>query len=218
MPARPAPIARAVLFSLSLFAPAGLAAVPPRVAPPAYATANYGLTFRAPRGATYCPLPAGWIGSDHGTTLFLERPRRCGASASYPSTGRSFAPASLARIRLYYGYVTWDEGEVRPPPCREIGRIPFLGRARPLCRTDDHGEISVEVAGRYVSDRRMEAERAAPSEAVLTLVTRAGRLTRDLAVFRRVAASLRTCRAIWHGPRGRYTVGIGPLCPDVGTF
>ena len=73
------------------------------VAPPVYVSPNYNLSFRSPPGAYYCPLPKGWVGSDHGTILFLQRPARCGG-AGYPSSSRGFEPAGLSRIDVYYGY------------------------------------------------------------------------------------------------------------------
>jgi len=59
-----------------------------------------------------------------------------------------------------------------------------------------------------------------PSEVYLTLVTRPARLTADLAVLRRVAASLKTCSTRWPAVNGHpsFVVGIGPRCPNVGTF
>ncbi len=185
---------------------ASLGATPPQPAPPVYATANYGLTFRSPPGTTYCPLPRRWVGSDHGTILFLEPPRHCGG-ADYPSIGRGFAPANAARLELYYGFYDATDSP-GPAPCREIGRLAFLGRDRPLCRADRDGMIAVSVRAAYGAD--------GPAEAVLTLATRPDRLEADLGPFRRLAASLRTCTPLWRrAGRGRES---GPPCARSGWF
>lgn len=192
---------------LVFLSPAALA-VPPRPTPSVYASHIYVISFRPPPGATYCPLPAGWIGSDHGTTIFLERPRRCGDDAGYPSTSRSFTPGYVARIDLFYVYQMPDP----PPPtrCRPIGRLAFLGRSRPICRSDEAGMISLSVEAPYRAD--------IAAEAILTLRTRSARLARDLATFRQVAASVRTCTATEQGRRGRFRFGRGAPCARSGTF
>jgi hypothetical protein len=200
--------ARLVPIALLILAPAASLGAPPRPVPPVYATHNYVLTFRTPPGATHCPLPAGWIGSDHGTTVFLERPRDCGAGAGYPSTSRSFAPGNVARINLFYVYRPIDP--MPPVRCRRVGRLVLLGRARPLCRTDEAGMIRLSAEAPYRAD--------IAAEATMTLVTRPARLATDLATFRRVAASLRTCRATWRGRRGRVSYGSGRPCGRAGTF
>ena len=196
----------AACLSTFLFAASAFAA-PPRPAPPVYATHNYGLTFRTPPGATYCPLPADWVGSDHGTLLFLERPVRCDDEAGYASSGRGFSPDNLALISLYYGYVTDDSP---PPPCHAVGRLSLLGRMRPLCRDRNRGMIRLSVRTTYRLDKT-----AVSSEAVLTLVTRGNRLARDLATFRRMAASLHTCSSLWPATSGHpaFILGFGRRCP-----
>lgn len=199
---------RLIPIALLSLAPAALPAAPPRPAPRVYATHQYVLTFRTPPGATYCPLPAGWIGSDHGTTVFLERPRDCGEGAGYPSTSRSFAPGNVARINLFYVYRPVDP--MPPVRCRRVGRLVLLGRVRPLCRTEEGGMIRISVGAPYRAD--------IAAEATMTLVTRPARLAGDLATFRRVAASLRTCRATWRERRRPFSFGSGPPCPRVGTF
>ena len=123
---------------------AGPSFTQPRPAPPTYVSVIYGLTFPSPPGTTYCPLPDGWIGSDHGTILFLEPPTGCG-DAGYPSSARGFVSRRTPRIQLYYGYVVRDDpvGQRCPgPPVME-----FLGRARPLCRSHDDGMVEVTVSG-----------------------------------------------------------------------
>jgi hypothetical protein len=63
----------------------------PLPVPALYVTKNYGLMVRVPPRRTYCPLPADWVGSDHGTTVFLVPPADCAATAGYPSTARSWS-------------------------------------------------------------------------------------------------------------------------------
>jgi hypothetical protein len=65
----------------------------------------------------------------------------------------------------------------------------------------------------------MEAQ-GVPSEASLSLVTRPERLHRDLATFRRLAVTVRTCSTVWPhvGGHRSFVVGVGPRCPRVGTF
>jgi len=202
-------VARTFALAFLILPLTALGAAPPRPAPALYATSNYALTFHAPPGTTYCPLPKHWVGSDHGTILFLEPPRDC-AGAGYPSIGRGFTPDTVARIELYYGYATEDDPPSRPP-CRKAGRLALLGRDRQLCRTDEGGMISLTAAAPYSA--------ASAAEAVLTLRSRPDRLAGDLAVLRRFAAALRTCTATWPGRRGRReTFGSGPPCARSGWF
>jgi hypothetical protein len=173
-------------------------------APREYMSGMYGLTFAVPPGLTYCPLPEDWIGSDHGTTLYLEPPRSCGG-AGYSSSSRRYDPRDLARITLYYGY--WMGDDAPPPqPCKRVGAIRFLGKARPVCETDEGGLIMRSVTARYMADNE--------AEAVLALVTRPGRDASDMADFAAVAASMRPCAATHHGRDGsQFTVGTGAPCP-----
>lgn len=186
--------------------PAGTA---PRPAPGQYMTGAYGLTFAVPAGASYCPLPGDWIGSDHGTTIFLELPRSCGG-AGYPSSSRGYEPAGAARLELYYSY--WM-GEDEPPPraCRRVGTIGFLGAARPVCEEREGGLVRRSVTARYMAD--IEAE------AVLSLVTRPGRLAADMAAFAAAASSMRTCTAAFRNEDGSsFTIGTGALCPEAASW
>jgi len=157
--------------------------VQPRTAPAIYVTQNYALTLRVPKGATYCPLPDSWVGSDHGSIFFLTPPAWC-AGVGYPSSSRGFGPDQTPRIELYYGYR--DEDMPRPPRCRSIGTTLFLGKYYQLCPGHRGGSRTVEVTGFYEADQQ--------AEAVLTLVTTSGRLARDLKTLRRVAATVRPCR------------------------
>ena len=187
---RAAPI---VALAIICLAASPLLAAQPRPAPPVYATANHGLTFRTLPGMTYCPLPTGWVGSDHGTILFLDRPRRCGG-AGYPSGSRDFEP-EVARIEVYYGYA-FEEAS-RRPRCAGA-RLRFFGAWRRLCTERQGGMIRASLHATYGSGR----------EADLALVTRQARLATDLRIFRRLAATVRSCSG--EGP--------GTRCPRVPWF
>jgi len=180
-----------------------LGAASPMAAPPAFATPQYALTFRTPAGASYCPLPENWTGSDHGVTLFLQRPTACGRTG-YPSSGRPARPANRPRIEVFYGY--YDADERKPPPCHAVGTMDLLGAPRPLCREDGRGgRVSLSVWSDYQADTRAELS--------LRLETTSQRLEADLAAFRALAASVRTCTAHWTGADKPFTIGHGAECP-----
>lgn len=177
---------------------------PPLPAPAAYATANHGLTLRTPPRSFHCPLPDGWVGADHGTVLFLVAPARC-RGAGFASSARGF-DGDVPRIEIYYGYAIEPEDAGAPAPCRRAGQARLLGAARPLCAERRPGRVTLTTAARYAAD--------APSEARFTLVTTRGRLRRDLAAFRALLASTRTCTATWQDEKGRATsAGTGAPCP-----
>ncbi|WP_206244631.1 hypothetical protein [Novosphingobium terrae] len=175
----------------------------PHIAPAHYASSNYGITFHVPRLATYCPLPKDWVGSDHGTIIFLERPKRCGG-AGYPSSSRNYEPDNLAAIDLYYGY-WFDEGDAPASPCHQVATIIFLGTSRPVCEERKGRQITRTVTARYQAD--------APAQAVLTLRTRHNRLQSDMITFQKTAATVRSCKVAWIGPKGSVSAGHGLPCP-----
>lgn len=160
----------------------------PTPAPAVFRSIDKNLTFPAPFDSTYCPLPADWVGSDHGTTVFLVPPSSCGG-AGYPSSSRGAGEAP--RIHVYYGYDTADEAFKSPPaPCEEIGRIVVLGHDRPLCIIRDGARAEVRVETPYMAEG-YEAD--IDSDAVFTLATSSDRLTRDLETFRALVAGTGTC-------------------------
>ncbi len=184
----------------------GVHTLAPRIAPAQFATSQYGLTFRTPKSATYCPLPKNWVGSDHGTTVFLEKPKRCGG-AGYPSSSRGFEPADLARLELFYSYRSSDD-ELPVPPCRRVASVMFLGARSDVCE-ERHGTLIIRtVTAHYRADDRA----AATAQAVFTLTTRADRLAGDWAVFRQAAATFRTCSSALQGLKGPFTTGVGARC------
>jgi len=178
----------------------------PLQAPSAFVSEQYGLTFRTPPGSSYCALPDDWVGSDHGTVIFLAAPERC-YGAGYPSSGRSF-DGKPPRIEVFYAYDMGDDEGQKPPPCREAGRVVFLGKARQLCRTPSRQGIEVSVSAKYEAD--------VPAETTLTLVTSAGRLKDDLLKFEILLQSAKTCTATWHDDKGGkpFATGSGPPCPS----
>lgn len=186
----------------------------PRPAPAHFVSYAHGLTFRSPAGSTYCPFPAGWVGSDHGTVVFLTPPHRCGG-AGYPSSSRSWdSPAT--HIDVYYAY--WmGEDEPAPSPCRRVGSIRMFGKSRPLCRREDRNQIVIDATARFRGDL--------DSQMTLTLVTTPKRFAADLATFRAMATSIRGCRAVsravddnGHKVGKPEALGVGAPCPRGGIF
>ncbi|PXA78692.1 hypothetical protein DMC25_22330 [Caulobacter sp. D4A] len=180
---------------------------PPRPAPPVFVTANHGLTFRSPPGATYCPLPEDFHGSDHGTDLLLNGGLCTGPG--FPSVGRFVDTKGVAAIMVYYGYDP-DAGEDEPrrrPPCRKVATVRLLGADRPVCRERYEGRIYYSVEAKYRAD--------AAREVSLSLLTTPERLKADLETLRAFAATVQTCAAPWEGME---PVGVGPPCPKDGVF
>ena len=201
---------RLLLLAALVLGTQPLGAAAPKAAPLRFTTQLYALTMLSPANGSYCPLPPDWVGSDHGTIVFLERPRVCGG-AGYPSSGRGFRPANAPRIEVYYAY--WmEEDEPPPPPCHRVGDVRLFSRLHPICQAHDDGMITQTVQGRYRADIE--------SQVILTLVTTPDRLGRDGAAFRRMVESIRTCKATWHdaGHKSKgFTIGTGQPCP-AGTF
>jgi hypothetical protein len=180
-----------------------LADIQPRQAPPVYATHNYALTFHSPPSATYCPLPDGWVGSDHGTTLFLVPPNHCGG-AGYPSTSRGFSPPDIPRIEVFYSFAIDDSPSA--PKCHPNGSIQFVGAVRVLCQGREGRLTTLAVSARY--------DAGEPAGASLRLVTTPRRLAADRRVLERLALSFRPCRVLDASPR----FGTGAPCPDAPWF
>ena len=94
-----------------------------------------------------------------------------------------------------------------------MGEVRFLGGLHPVCRRGEKGAVIATASARYSAD--------SPAEAILVLVTRPSRLARDLAAFRRVAASTRPCSTIWYDGKDRRktsVAGTGPRCPAAAKF
>ncbi len=182
-------------------------AAQPNAARGVFVSPSYALMFIAPPNLTYCPLPEGWTGSDHGTILFLVSPRSCG-DAGYPSMARGFEPPTVPRIEVEYE--RWDDS-FPSPSCRRVGRIRFLGHLHDLCRSQWRGMAVREVTGLYVADDQ--------TEAIVTLITFPSRLSRDLTVLRALAASTHPCAIPWQDAQGRKHIeGSGQPCKKSGDF
>jgi len=175
-----------------------------------YATGNYGLTFVPPDQANYCPLPNDWVGSDHGTVVFLEPPRNC-YGAGYPSSARGFEPADVPRIEIFYGYdLSEDEDEAKSHPCKMMGTATLFGKKTNLCRGKWKRMATANVEGKYMADE--------PAMLSATLVAKRSDLIRYLPQFIALVASIRTCSEEWkiEGADGGKTfiIGQGPRCPS----
>jgi hypothetical protein len=172
-----------------------------------YASGNYGLTFKVPEHTMYCPLPADWVGSDHGTVLFLEPPRAC-YGAGYPSSSRGFEPADVPRIEIYYGY-DLSEDDAKPPPCKAVGTAMLFGKQTNLCGGKWQELSTVTVSGRYMADE--------PAELSVTLAANPSELSRYIPQFTALVASTRTCSERWTDGKSNkktFVIGHGPRCPD----
>ena len=95
-------------------------------------------------------------------------------------------------------------------PCDRMENRPLGDAIKPPYWGSDCPNGQCYVTAPYLAD--------IAAEATMTLVTRPARLAGDLAAFRRVAASLRTCRTTWRDLRRPISFGSGSPCPRVGTF
>ncbi len=188
--------------------PAAFAATSPRPAPRLFITGNHGVRFTVPGGLYYCPIPDGWVGSDHGTVLFFTPPRACDDRADTPS------------ISVYYGYNVPEydhgDGQPRPPRTDEEARRdsctggeiapPFrlLGHTVMGCESQAGTRIAISVTALYVLDT--DAEDPPDPDHILTvsLSTRIDRQARDLRTFRSLLAGITICTPDWaHARPGR---------------
>jgi hypothetical protein len=178
----------------------------PQPAPGLYVTSNYGLMAKIPKGLTYCPLPEGWEGSDHGTVLFLEPPAGCIPSSAYASSSRpttNFAPAislfyehnSAEVNRTEYVRESCDKPRLKIPPGLMLLGKPALG-----CRHDDGDRVEIALAALYWS--RGEG-------VIVTLLTTRKRLSRDLPFLAKVASAISECKPDWDKSKR-----VVRACPD----
>ena len=177
------------------------AAEHPRPTPKRFTSHQYTITFPTPAGLSYCPLPLKWIGSDHGTILFLARPRLCDG-AGYASSERGFDPATVPHIEVYYGY---QVGDGTPEPCRKVGTVRLLGRDRAVCAGRRGGMETRFVQALYSAG-------GTGGEIWLTLGTTKARFQRDYAVFVQLVQSIRTCRSSIVVKGKTSWFGDGPAC------
>src|SRR5215471_1260715 len=174
------------------------------IAPRLYVTSNYGLRAQIPPNLRYCPLPEGWVGSDHGTVLFLEPPSECIPSAAYPSIIRP-TPEFVPAIYIEYEHsVEIDRGngksslpgntsEVMQQYCEKSDRqIPsglrLLRRQAVGCRHEEAGLVDIKLGALYWSNQE---------ELFVTLHTTRQRLSQDLLIFAKVASGISECKPDW---------------------
>jgi hypothetical protein len=203
------PLTAIALYALPGVALAAASPSTPIPTPPIFVAGNYALTFRAPPDTTICALPADWVGSNHGTVLFLRPPKECGG-VGYPSSSRSFSE-DVPRIEVYYAYWLGDPG-TGPERCRKVvGRIELVAKARKLCQTSEGPDLRMSVSARYTAD--------APAWVELTLVTTPERLRVDLKTFRQLSGSVTPCKVSVSRSDGKSaTFGVGSACPAEGRF
>ena len=175
-----------------------------------YTSSQYALTFKAPEHAFFCPLPPGWVGSDHGTLLFLRRPDSC-YGAGYPSSGRGFEPREVPRIEVFYAYYLGDIPRDPKPPCHAIDHAELFGKPVSLCRQDKDGLAIITAGAVYSGD--------SPSELQMTLVAKPAEAGNFVSTFKALLASVHTCSDTWttYNKKGRKLksgkMGRGPQCP-----
>jgi hypothetical protein len=180
----------------------------PQPTPPLYVTENHGLMASFPPGLTYCPLPQDWVGSDHGTEVYLVPPAACGSSAGYQSSDR-FPASPVPTIGLYYAFnvveIEHKSGQFSPPrTSREVlalyctephTRVPvviqLLGVPAVGCLIEHGRSVEVRVLGVYSAARA--ADGLPDHILIVSLATTKDRLSDDLRVFKAVAGSIHVC-------------------------
>ncbi len=185
---------------IQLFAAAAMLSQP-IPAPRDYVTQNYDLRFPSPAHTTICPMPDGWVGSDHGTVIFLSPPAQCGGYG-YASSDRGSTP-DMPRIEVYYGYWLGEDEPRRT--CRAAGWARLIGRRRRICRSDQEGDVRIEARALYHTDSEAEVD--------VALVTTPARLAGDLRRFQAFVVRVRTCSVTWFDKSGAHVAGSGPACP-----
>lgn len=195
-----------------------------RPAPSLFVTQQYGLIAEFPPGLTYCPPPADWHGSDHGTQIYLVPPSQCGEARSYSSSARtpaSFVPA----IAIFYSrdvadFHRADRKDSPPETNAELAEqmcgdlyvplppgIVLLGTRAAGCRTQQDGVITFQAMVLFPNG---DSTAIQPDQVlIVSLETTPDRLKVDLPIFTWIAAGIRVC-----APGGsRASVAREP-CPD----
>lgn len=218
-----------ILFGAALFlkvAPGmtdDAAGGPPQPVPPLYVTENHGLMASFPAGLTYCPLPRDWVGSDHGTEVYLVPPAKCGASSGYASSSRD-AASRVPTIGVFYEFnvieIRHRSGQFSPPrTSRELmtmycrgpharapAGITLLGVAAVGCLIEHGNSVEVEVGALY-SDADVPAD-PADHALIVSLTTTRDRLRDDLRVFKTISSGIRV-----RVPGGDGGTSSRPACP-----
>ena len=177
---------------------AALLGTPADRAPRRYVTPNYGVRLALPAGLFYCPLPDGWVGTDHGPNLYLVRPD-C-ADPAGPHIG----------VDYEHNVAEHDFGDGDERPARtdaELRRFECTGRAGPAvtllgrrvvaCVEAHANAVSVTAWAVYdLEPPEHPRDRGAQTLAV-ALSTTPRRLAADMIAFRRVAAGASACTPRW---------------------
>lgn len=175
-----------LVSAIALLLAAASAPHPPRRAHGQYTSQGYALAFPSVRGTWTCPIPPDWVGSDHGTILFLTPPTRC-YGIGFPSIARGFEPDTTPRIEVYYDRTFIDDG-IRPltaRPCHRVATARLFGSERPVCAVKTKvGLKTVRIASLY-HQKEYEVE--------LTLVTTPARYRRDFVALQLLASVIGTC-------------------------
>jgi len=199
----------------------------PKPAPGLFATDTFGIIARIPRGLTYCPLPSNWIGSNHGTDVYLVPPAGCDEGVGYVSAGRPLTTI-VPTISIYYGYnvLTLDSPNYSGPPrnAEELKQIicdkPYLPLPEKLvlldmpavgCRHDHGDQTEIKVMQVYRLDHANRENPSEPPDAELevTLYSSKPRLADDLKSFRATTRSITQCTPGHARPTRRW-----PTCPQ----
>ncbi len=189
----------AVAAVLSIPLPLSAAALPAEPAPRIYMTPNYGLLMKVPAGYFHCPLPDGWIGTDHGTNLFFTRPAQCDA-ASGPHIAIDYEHNVAEIVRA-------DGTEGPPRTALEFARLEcrggailltglhLLGAPAAACRGRD-GAIQ-SFAAVYDLGPRPADEDAPAYTLSVSLVTTPARRAGDERALLRLIRGISVCTPDW---------------------
>ncbi len=168
-----------------------------RPAPPAYVTPNYGVRLALPPGLSYCPLPADWVGTDHGPMLYLRRPdcrdpkgRRIGVDYEHNVAEHDYGGPEDRPART--------DAELRRTDCpslRPAVPVRLLGRRVLPCVEVAGGWLTVTAAAVYDIER--DGTEPPGFTLAVRLVTTPRYLAADLAAFRRVVAGASICTPRW---------------------
>lgn len=185
--------------------------VAPRRAPSLFATDIFGLMALIPSGLTYCPIPPGWVGSNHGTELYLVAPTGCHREMGYSSSDRG-PLNSVPTISIFYAYNVPElelPGYEGPPRnAEELRQLecdqPYLplpdgltlfGKPAVGCRYDRGDEVKIRLVQLYRLEPSNQRKTGEPPDCELevTLYSSRKRLAEDLRIFGAITKSFALC-------------------------
>jgi hypothetical protein len=180
----------------------------PASTPGTFTTDNYNLSARIPARLFHCPYPEGWVGSDHGISIYLVKPKAC--SPDGPAAADAEA-ARLPRIQLFYAYNNADSvtgpgdearpfrtnaelvaNDCRPPASRLPGGLTLLGLPAAGCVHRHGTAVSVFTATVYSQDPGSAPDEP-DSYLFVSLETTSRRYLGDLKTLRALVAGMRVC-------------------------